>query len=101
MSTALTSPSDNRQLCDQTRGQDTVVTCFYFYFASRGERSALGTLGSLPEQLVGRIERIPEKLSRAFQWQKNAIGRCELQYREDATGHLLAGEISLVTSAPD
>ena len=36
------------RLCDQARGQkNTVVTCFYFYFAARKEQSATNMLGSL------------------------------------------------------
>ena len=62
------------RLCDQDRGQDTAVTCFYFDFAARKEQSVTSMLGSLVKQVVGGMERVPEEISRAFQKQKLAIG---------------------------
>ena len=62
------------RLCDQARGQNTAVTCFYFDFAARKEHSATNMLGSLLKQVVGGMERIPEQVSRAFQDQKKVIG---------------------------
>jgi len=35
------------RLCDQARGQNTSVTCFYFDFEARKEQSATAMLGSL------------------------------------------------------
>ena len=60
------------KLCDQVRGQNIAVTCFYFDFAARKEQSAASMLGSL-EQMVSRTERIPEEVWRALQEQKEAI----------------------------
>ena len=62
------------RLCDQARGQNTTVTCFYFDFAARKEQSATAMLGSLLKQIVSGMETIPEDISRAFQEQKKAIG---------------------------
>ena len=62
------------RLCDQARGQNTAVACFYFEFAARKEQSAASMLGSMLEQMVSGMERIPEEISRAFQEQKKAIG---------------------------
>jgi len=62
------------RLCDQARGQNTAVTCFYFEFAARKEQSAVGMLGSMLKQMVSGMERIPEEISRTFQEQKKAIG---------------------------
>nr|AHE80946.1 hypothetical protein [Tuber indicum] len=62
------------RLCDQARGQNTTVTCFYFDFAARKEQSATNMLGSLLKQIVSGMERIPEEISRAFQEQRRAIG---------------------------
>ena len=62
------------RLCDQTRGQNTAVTCFYFDFATRKEQSVTSMLDSLLEQIVGGMETIPEEISRAFQDRKMAIG---------------------------
>ena len=63
-------------LCDQFRGQNIVVTCFYFDFAARKEQSATNMLGSLVKQVVSGMERIPDEISTAFQEQKRAIGGC-------------------------
>jgi len=62
------------RLCDQARGQNTAVTCFYFDFAARKEHSVVNMLGSLLKQVVGGMERIPEEVSGAFQDQKKVIG---------------------------
>ena len=62
------------RLCDQARGQNTTVTCFYFDFAARKEQSVTDMLGSLLKQIVSGMETIPEDISRAFQEQKKAIG---------------------------
>ena len=67
------------RLCDQTRGQSTTVTCFYFDFAARKEQSATAMLGSLLKQIVSGMEAIPEDISQAFQEQKKAIGGRGLQ----------------------
>ena len=60
-------------LRNQTRGQETVVTCFYFDFAARKEQSVTSMLGSLAKQMVSGMERIPEEISRALQEQKEAV----------------------------
>jgi len=61
------------KLCDQVRGQNIAVTCFYFDFAARKEQSAASMLGSLVKQIVSRMERIPEETWRALKEQKDAI----------------------------
>ena len=63
-------------LCNQARGQNTVVACFYFDFAARKEQSATNMLGSLVKQIVSGMERIPVEISTAFREQKKAIGGC-------------------------
>ena len=62
------------RLCDQTRGQGTAVTCFYFDFAARKEQSVTNMLGSLLKQVVGGMPKVPEGVSRAFQEKGMAIG---------------------------
>ena len=62
------------RLCDQARGQNTAVTCFYFDFAARKEQSVTNMLGSLLKQLVGGMANVPEEISRAFQQERMAIG---------------------------
>ena len=62
------------RLCDQTKGQNITVACFYLDFAARKEQSATKILGSLLKQILSGMEKIPEDISRAFQEQKQAIG---------------------------
>ena len=62
------------RLCDQARGQNVAVTCFYLDFAARKEQSVASILGSLLRQVIGGMERVPEEITRAFQEQKMAIG---------------------------
>ena len=62
------------RLCDQARGQNTAVTCFYFDFAARKEQSVANMLGSLLKQVVGGMSKVPEEISRAFQEEGMAIG---------------------------
>ena len=62
------------RLCDQARGQNTAVTCFYLDFAARKEQSAASILGSILRQVVGGMEKVPDEITRAFQEQKMAIG---------------------------
>ena len=62
------------RLCDQSRGQNTAVMCFYLDFAARKEQSAASILGSLLRQIVGGMENVPEEITRTFQEQKMAIG---------------------------
>ena len=64
------------RLCDQARGQNTAITCFYFDFAARKEQSATNMLGSLVKQVVSGMDRIPDEISTAFQEQKKSIGGC-------------------------
>jgi len=62
------------RLCDQARGENTAIACFYFDFAARKEQSATSMLGSLLRQVVSGMEAVPEEISRAFREQKMAIG---------------------------
>jgi len=62
------------RLCDQARGQNTPVTCFYFDFAARKDQSATAMLGSLLKQIVSGMAAVPEDISRAFEEGKEAIG---------------------------
>jgi len=61
-------------LCDQTRGQNTTVGCFYFDSEAQMGQSAAGMLGALVKQMASGMKRIPEEISRAFQAQRKAIG---------------------------
>ena len=61
-------------LCNQARGQNATVACFYFDFATQNEQSPTSMLGSLLKQLVFGLEEIPEEISEAYRERKNAIG---------------------------
>ena len=60
-------------LGDRTKGQNRAVICFYFDFAARREQTATSMLGSLLKQMIGRMDRVPEDISRALQEQKKAV----------------------------
>ena len=61
-------------LCNQARGQNATVACFYFDFAAQNEQSLVSMLGSLLKQLIFGLEEIPEEISKAYNDRKNAIG---------------------------
>ena len=61
-------------LCNQVRGQNATVACFYFDFAAEKEQSPAVMLGSLLKQLVFGLDEIPEEISEAYRSRKNAIG---------------------------
>ena len=61
-------------LCNQARGQNATVACFYFDFAAKNEQSPTNMLGSLLKQLVFGLEEIPEEISEAYKDRKNSIG---------------------------
>ena len=61
-------------LCNQSRGQNATVACFYFDFAAQSEQSLASMLGSLLRQLVFGLEEIPEEILEAYEERKKAIG---------------------------
>ena len=61
------------RLCDQMRGHNTAVTCFYFDFVARKEQTTTSMLGSMLKQVISGMERVPENISRALQEQKQAF----------------------------
>ena len=73
----LTSGNDSSlvvdRLCDQTRGQNTAVTCFYFDFAARKEQTVTSMLGSLLKQIVSGTGGIREDIWRALREQNEAV----------------------------
>ena len=73
----LTSGNDSSlvvdRLCDQTRGQNTAVTCFYFDFAARKEQTVTSMLGSLLKQMVSGTGGIREDIWWALREQKEAV----------------------------
>ena len=73
----LTSGNDSSlvvdRLCDQPRGQNTAVTCFYFDFAARKEQTATSMLGSLLKQIVSGMGGVRDDIWRALREEKEAI----------------------------
>jgi len=61
-------------LCNQAKGRNATIACFYFDFAAQNEQSHAGVLGSLLKQLVFGLEEIPEEILEAYKDRKNAIG---------------------------
>ena len=57
-------------LYDRAKGQNAVVAFFYFDFAAQREQSPTTVLSSLLKQVVGKLERIPDKIIEAFRDQK-------------------------------
>jgi len=54
------------RLCDQSRAQNTAVTCFYLDFAARKEQSVANILGSLLRQVVSGMDKVPEEITHVF-----------------------------------
>ena len=53
-------------LCNQARGQDAAVACFYFDFAAQKEQSTTNMLGALLKQVVSALEEVPEEIVRDY-----------------------------------
>ena len=62
------------RLCDEARGQNVAVTCFYFDFAAKKEQSSTRMLGAVLKQALGGLEEIPRGISQAYEDQKKVIG---------------------------
>ena len=62
------------RLCDQARGKNVAVACFYFDFATEKEQSSTNMLGALLKQIVGGLEEVPGEISQAYEDQKKVIG---------------------------
>ena len=61
-------------LCNQARGRNVAVACFYFDFAAQKEHSTTNTLGALLKQVVSGLEKVPEEIVREYEDQKKVIG---------------------------
>jgi len=62
------------RLCDQARGQNVAVACFYFDYAARKEQSPTSMLGAILKQVLGGLEKVPREISQAYEDQKKVIG---------------------------
>ena len=61
-------------LCDQAKGQNVAVACFYFDFAAQKEQSSVSMLGALLKQVVSGLEEVPEEIAEAYEDQKKVLG---------------------------
>ena len=61
-------------LCNQARGRNTTVACFYFDFAAQNQQSPASILSCLLKQLAFGLREIPEEILQAYEDRKNAIG---------------------------
>ena len=66
-------------LCDQARGREVAVACFYFDFAAKKEQSSASMLGALLKQVVSGLEEIPEEIAQAYEDHKKVIDGRGLQ----------------------
>ena len=62
------------RLCDQARGQNVAVACFYFDFAAQREQPSTSMLGALLKQVVSGMEEMPGEIAKAYEDQKTVIG---------------------------
>ena len=53
-------------LCNQARGQNIAVACFYFDFAAQKEQSPTSMLGALLKQVVSGLEEVPEEIVKDY-----------------------------------
>ena len=60
--------------CDQARGQNVAVACFYFDFAAQLEQLSTSMLGALLKQVVSGLEEVPGEKAKAYENQKMIIG---------------------------
>ena len=61
-------------LCDDGRGDNPTITCFYFDFTARKEQPPVSMLGSLLKQLVFRLGEMPEEISWAYKTERMQLG---------------------------
>jgi len=69
-------------LCEQAVKENAAVACFYFDFAAGEEQSPAAVLGSVLKQLVAGLEKVPERIVKAFRDQRKVIGGQRLSLSE-------------------
>ena len=69
-------------LCKQAVGESAAVACFYFDFAAQEEQSAAAILGSVLRQVVGGLDKVPERIVKAFRDREKVIGGQRLELSE-------------------
>ena len=61
-------------LCKQAVDGNAAVACFYFDFAAQEEQSPAAILGSVLRQVVGGLNKVPERIVKAFRNRDKVIG---------------------------
>jgi len=69
-------------LCNQALKGNVTVACFYFDFAAQEEQSPADILGSVLKQVVGGLDKVPERIVKAFQDRNQVIGGQRLALSE-------------------
>ena len=69
-------------LCKRAIVENASVACFYFDFAVKEEQSPDAILASVLKQVVGGLDRVPEKIVKAFRARGKVIGGQRLQLEE-------------------
>ena len=62
------------ELCKQAVEGNAAVACFYFDFADQEEQSPAVILGSVLKQVVGGLDKVPERIIKAFRNRQKVIG---------------------------
>ena len=62
------------RLCDQARGKNFAVACFYFDFDARKEQPSTNVLGALLKQVVCGLKEVPGEIAQAYEDQGKVIG---------------------------
>ena len=61
-------------LCKHAQAGHAVFACFYFDFAAQEEQSPGAILGSVLRQAVAGLDKVPERIIKAFRGRERAIG---------------------------
>ena len=62
------------RLCKRAVGENAAVACFYFNFANQAQQSPTAVLGSVLKQIVSGLDRVPERIAKAFRDRGKVIG---------------------------
>ena len=62
------------ELCKQAVEGNAAVACFYFDFADQEEQSPAVILGSVLKQVVCGLDKVPERIIKAFRNRQKVIG---------------------------
>lgn len=66
-------------LCRQALEENAAIACFYFDFAAPEDQSLAIVLGSVLKQFVGGLDRVPERIVKAFRDRGRFVGGPKLR----------------------